>query len=547
MDPDYLLGQMTLEEKVGQLFLLAFEAANEDAARTLFERHFVGGSYLSNDNLPTPAAAAAMAQRIQGFAARTRLAVPVLLGADQEGAWQVMYPGSCPGPGNMALGATGRSAAARAMYQVIGEEMRAVGLHATFGPCADCNTNPANAIIGTRSFGERPQLVGAMTEAAVQGVLAGAAIPTLKHYPGHGDTMLDSHRGLPTVDRSREALLEMDLLPFARGIAAGAPLVMTAHIMFPALDPERPATLSRMILDDILRGDLGFDGVVISDSMNMRAMRTMYDPVDAATRAINAGVDIVMLAEEHYDHDTEYLRRQVALIDGVRAAVRAGRISEARLDEAVGRVLRLKSGIRDVPLSPETVGDPSHRAIELDQARAAVARLRGTGDLWPVDVDREITLVNTTRREAYDILGATRGIGPNQTDAAFDLFVQAVRRRAPGVRAVSAEDILRGEIPDDGTLIVAVTENHPLPGVDFDVSARDRVLERLRSGGGCRVLVVALRDPYELAQLPEVTDYLCTFGPRAVSAEAAAAVLFGEIEAQGQSPVSVPGAGIEAR
>ena len=476
MDADHLLGEMTLEEKVGQLFLLAFESQNIDAAETLFERYFVGGSYLSNDNLPDPTAAAAMTQQIQGYAARTRLGIPVLLGADQEGAWQVMYPGSCPGPGNMALGATGDPAATRAVYQVIGEEMRAVGLHATFGPCADCNTNPANAIIGTRSFGERPQLVGAMTAAAVEGVLAAGAIPTLKHYPGHGDTTLDSHRGLPTVGRTREELIQTDLLPFARGVAAGAPLVMTAHIIYPALDAGTPATLSRVILDEILRGDLGFEGAVISDSMNMRAMRAEYDPVDAATQAVNAGVDIVMLAEEHYDHDGDYLSRQVSLIEGIRDAVRAGRISEARLDEAVGRVLRLKAGVNDVPLAPETVGSEAHRSIELEQAKSAVAILRGTSDLLPLPLDPGVTLVNTTRRDAYEILGATRGIGPNQTDPAFDLLVDAVRRRSPNARAVPAEDVLRGAVPRED-LIVAVTEKSPLAG-------RGLRRQRSRSGSG---------------------------------------------------------------
>jgi beta-N-acetylhexosaminidase len=264
------------------------------------------------------------------------------------------------------------------MYRVIGEEMRDVGLHATFGPCADCNTNPANAIITTRSFGERPGLVAAMTEAAVDGVLGAGAIPTLKHYPGHGDTTLDSHRGLPTVERGRDELFDSDLLPFARGVAAGAPLVMTAHIRFPALDRDNPATLSPVILGDILRGELGFDGAVISDSMNMRSMRAEYDPIDAATRAINAGVDIVMLAEEHYDHDRDYLARQVALIEGVRGAVQDGRIREARLDDAVGRTLALKARIGDRDVRPQAVGDTGHREVELSSARSAVAILRGS-------------------------------------------------------------------------------------------------------------------------------------------------------------------------
>jgi beta-N-acetylhexosaminidase len=547
LDVGGLLGQMTLDEKVGQLFLLAFEAENIDAAEMLFERYFVGGSYLSNDNLPTPAAAAAMTQRIQGFAARTRLGIPVLLGADQEGAWSVMYPGSAPGPGNMALGATGDLKQARAMYQVIGSEVRAVGVDAVFGPCADCNANPANAIIGVRSFGERAELVGDMTEAAVIGALAAGAIATLKHYPGHGDTTLDSHRGLPTVDRARDTLFETDLLPFARGIAAGAPLVMTAHILFPTLDPERPATLSPVILDDILRGELGFEGAVISDSMNMKSMRSNYEPIDAATQAINAGVDIVMLAEEHYDHDSGYLERQVTLIEGVREAAREGRISEGRLDEAVGRSLRLKERI-DPDRRPDiaTVGSDEHRAIELSCARAALAILRGSSDLLPSRPGAPLTLVNTSLRSAYDILGATRGIGPNQTDAAFDLFVDAARARSPEAHVLSAEDVLAGQRPSHDDLAVAVTENHPLPGTDFDQSVKHDVLRGLIDGGG-PVQVIALRDPYELSDMSFVRDYVCAFGSRWCSAHAAAELLFGEVEAHGATPVSVPGTGIRAR
>jgi beta-N-acetylhexosaminidase len=421
-----------------------------------------------------------------------------------------------------------------------------VGLHATFGPCADCNTDPANAIIGTRSFGERSELVASMTEAAVAGVLEAGAIATLKHYPGHGDTTLDSHRGLPTVERGRDELFELDLLPFARGVAAGAQVVMTAHILFPALDPERPATLSPTILGDILRAELGFDGVIISDSMNMASMRANYDPLEAAIAAITAGVDLLMLAEEHYDHDRHYLERQVALIEGVRDAVRSGRISQARLDDAVGRTLRLKAGLVPSELAPASVGSAPHREAELEAARAAVSILRGSLELLPVRPGDPLTLVNTTARSAYRVLGATRGIGPNQTDAAFDLLVAAVRERTAQAQVLSAEQVLAGERPSHQGLVVAVTENHPLPGVDFDRSTAVEVLRAL-SEGGHLVQVVALRDPYELADLPFIGDYLCAFGPRPCSAQAAAEVLFGEVAARGASPVSIPGTGIGAR
>jgi len=175
-----------------------------------------------------------------------------------------------------------------------------------------------------------------------------------------------------------------------------------------------------------------------------------------------------------------------------------------------------------------------------------MAVLRSSGGLLPIAADRRVTLVNTSLRSAYGILGSTRGIGPNQTDAAFDLFAAAVQRRSPGLRVLAAEDVLAGTRPGSDTVVVVVTEDHPLPGVDFDQSAKRAVLDALLADGR-PVQVVALRDPYELSDLGDVRDYLCAFGSRWCSAEAAAEVLFGETVAGGASPVSVPGAGIEAR
>ena len=226
-----------------------------------------------------------------------------------------------------------------------------------------------------RSFGEDPGLVAAMTRAAVRGLQANGAVATLKHFPGHGDTRMDSHRGLPTVDRSREELFRIDLHPFAEGIKAGAKIVMTAHIIFTALDPERPATLSPIILGDVLRGELGFEGVVVSDSMNMHSMKRNYDPADAAIQGFKAGVDLMMLAEEHYDHDVgSYLDNQRKLIAAVIRAVEDGTISRQRVDDAVRRILRLKRdasfSAQPLPGRPIVVGQDSHRAVELDLLRA---------------------------------------------------------------------------------------------------------------------------------------------------------------------------------
>src|SRR5262245_40077297 len=289
MDIRQLLGSMTLEEKIGQMFLLAFSKDRLDEARVLFQDYFVGASYISNDNVPDPDSAAALTTKLQQYAASTRLKIPLLLGVDQEGVWSVMFPASSTGPGNMALGAAHSAGNATRMYRVFGQELSAVGLNASFSPCADCNSNPNNSAIGMRSFGEKPALVGALTAAAVQGAHEGGIATAIKHFPGHGDTTIDTHRGLATVSRTSDELFKIDLYPFTQGIRAGTDMVMTSHIIFTALDPDNPATLSTTILQDVLRGELGFQGVIISDSMNMHSMKRNYRQEDSAIRAFQAG------------------------------------------------------------------------------------------------------------------------------------------------------------------------------------------------------------------------------------------------------------------
>ncbi len=544
------IASMNTEEKVGQMFMLAFAADQLDAARALMEEHLVGGAYIGDDNVPTAAAALALCNRLQSFAGNTRLGIPLLLGCDQEGTWSVMTGESAMGPGNMALGATDDPQRAYDMYGVIARETSAVGLNVVLGPAADCNSNPHNSIIGMRSFGEKPELVARMTAAAVRGLQDNGSVATLKHFPGHGDTRLDSHRGLPTVTRNRDELNKIDLKPFAAGIDAGAKIVMTSHIIFSDLDSERPATLSPVILCDLLRGKLGFEGMIVSDSMNMHSMKRNYDPADAAIQGFKAGVDLMMLAEEHYDHDADqYLANQRALIRAVIRAVDEGVISAERVDEAVGRVLRLK---RDAGWSTEPqpdvtarVGDRMHRALELETARGAVSVLRNRKRLLPIDSAAPITVVNTSKRSAYDVLTKTRGIGPNQAKPAFDVFADALAANCKRLRLIAAEDFDVDAIPSAGALI-AVTENYTLPGMDFDQSLQAQIVRALRQAAGDRLIVVALRDPYELADFPDIGTYLCAFSFRPCAAQAAAEVLLGEIEASGRSPVSVPGTALEA-
>ena len=550
MNIESKIESMSVEEKVGQMFMLAFAGDHLKEARILMEAHLVGGAYISDENVPTAAAARRLCNSLQGFAGNTRLGIPLLLGADQEGTWSVMTAESAMGPGNMALGASGDLDCAYRMYRLIARETSAVGLNVVLGPAADCNSNPHNSIIGMRSFGEDPELVAAMTAAAVHGLQENGSIATLKHFPGHGDTRLDSHRGLPTVDRTRDELMRIDLRPFAAGIEAGAKIVMTSHIIFSALDPARPATLSPIILGDLLRGELGFEGLVVSDSMNMHSMKRNYDPADAAIQGFKAGVDLMMLAEEHYDHDaSEYLENQRALIRAVIRAVEEGVISRERVDDAVGRILRLKrqAGWTTAPAANDVsiVGGSESREIELDVARRAVGIVRDRHALLPIAAEAPVTVINTTRRSAYAVLTHTRGIGPNQTTPAFDVFAEALAARCDNLEVVEAEDFALGDLPAAG-IIIAVTENYTLPGMDFDQSLQVDIVRALDAVAGERLIVVGLRDPYELASFPDIASYVCAFSFRPCAARAAADIVLGRFLANGSSPVSVPVAELEA-
>ncbi|MYE79860.1 MAG: glycoside hydrolase family 3 protein [Chloroflexi bacterium] len=543
------LQSMTVEEKVGQMFMLAFASDQLDEARILMGEHLVGGAYISDENMPTAAAALRLRNRLQAFARGTRLGIPLLLGADQEGTWSVMTAESAMGPGNMALGATDDPDCAYRMYGTIARETMAVGLNVVLGPAADCNSNSYNAIIGMRSFGEQPALVAKMTAAAVRGLQDNGSVATLKHFPGHGDTRLDSHRGLSTVHRSREELLEIDLAPFAAGIKAGAKIVMTSHIIFSALDPVRPATLSPIILGDLLRGELGFDGLVVSDSMNMHSMKRNYAPADAAIQGFNAGVDLMMLAEEHYDHDaSQYLANQRALIGAVITAVHDGRLAMSRVDEAVARILRLKTEAgfsTDALPESDLVGCQEHRAAEREIAGRAISVIRDRQRLLPIDPSAPITLVNSTTRSAYAVLTKTRGIGPNQTAPAFDVFAEAMQAACPHTQVVAAEDFSSAELPAQG-IIIAVTENYTLPGMDFDRSRQAQIVRALHEIVGERLLVLALCEPYELADFPDIAGYVCAFSFRPCAALAAADVLLGRAPAIGRTPITVPGTELRA-
>jgi beta-N-acetylhexosaminidase len=548
MDIEKLISGMTLEEKVGQMFMLAFAGRHLDQAREMLVGHFVGACYISQDNAETPQEAWKLTNALQGLAASTPQKIPLILGVDQEGAWGVMVPHSCTGPGNMGLGAADNPEITRRMYRVIGQELSAVGYNTLLAPCVDVNSNPENVIVGARSFGEFQDKVADHSGAAVRGAHEGGVITTAKHYPGHGDTHQDSHRLLPAVDRTMDELERIDLLPYRAAVAAGVDVIMTAHILYPKIDPVYPATMSKILLNDILRGKLGFKGMILSDSMNMFAIRKNYAPDEAAVLAVLAGVDMIMLAEEHYDHTGAYLEKQRITVDGVVKAARSGRIPMERIDDAVTRVLTLKASAGLFNAASDRsliskVGSSDNRMIEAQAAEAGVTLVRDDNHLMEGIGSRRLAVIGAAPRQAYEILTHTRGIGPNQNQAAFDVFREEIIKYLPETAFYGADDLPSGQpLPDEidqAEAVIVVTEDYPLPGVDFDTASQKELVRRLIKVLGQKLIVLALRPPYDLSAYNGLGTYLTTCSSRPCAAAAAARVLAGRIPCRGSLPVSI--------
>lgn len=347
------LASMTLREKVGQLFLVRPDALDEslsqnviddadaagvteasDSVRDFLHRYPVGGVVLFGKNITD---AAQLQTLIGDLQAAT--AIPLLIGVDEEGG-AVARLANAPGfalpqyESAAAVGAQGPQAV-QEMARTIGTYLAGYGISLDFAPVADVNTNPDNPIIGTRAFSSDPQAAADCVAAAVQGFEQAGVLCCLKHFPGHGDTAQDSHDGAVSTAKTREELRACEFLPFTAGIRAGAPLVMVGHIQTPnavtGADSGLPATFSRTMITDVLRGELGFAGVVVTDSLAMGAVTDTYAPDEAAVLALQAGADLLLMPAG-----------LAQAYDGVLAAVEDGRLSEARLDESVRRILALK-------------------------------------------------------------------------------------------------------------------------------------------------------------------------------------------------------------
>ena len=338
---DTMIAEMTIEEKVGQLIMVGFEGtqANE-AIETHIRERFVGGVVLFSRNIQSPKQTAELTNELQRLASATAHQIPLFIGIDQEGGWVIrLRDGATVLPGNMALGATDSTELAERAGEITAVELAAVGVNLNFAPVMDVNNNLHNPVIGRRSFGESSGLVSRLGVAYIRGLQRNGVLATAKHFPGHGDTTVDSHFDLPTVNHDLERIHALELQPFRAAIDADVAAIMTAHIVYPALDANRPATLSPTILTDLLRKQLRFDGLIITDDMEMKAIDDRYRSGEAAVMAIEAGADIVMVLWTP--------AKQIEVFDSLLSAVKSGRISQARLDQSVKRILKSKGAAFD--------------------------------------------------------------------------------------------------------------------------------------------------------------------------------------------------------
>ncbi|MCK5135443.1 MAG: hypothetical protein KAR19_06605 [Bacteroidales bacterium] len=524
--------------KVGQLFLLAFSGEEADIVLPFITERGIGGLYLSNENLREPTQSAHLLNELQAAAISGISRQPLLTACDQEGAWGIMVPYSTTGPGNMALGAS-PVIHTKEMYSIFARELTAIGVVCNLCPVADVNSNAQNPIIGTRSFGEDPQEVADRVKAAIEGLHKNGIIATAKHFPGHGNTSTDSHRGIPRVSRSLREIESIDLLPFKTAIDAGVDLVMTSHIIFDALDSEHPATLSSKILIDYLRNKLGFKGVVITDSFNMGSIQNSYDPSEAAIAAILAGADMIMLAEERYGEDVgDYIKSQLEMLDRVEQAVLEGRIPMERINEAYNRIVALKERYKladkvavDADLAFTVVGNPEHKKVALRIAESSIYMAYDKQSSIPLKPGSSVSVIRLTKENVEEIIRIAAGIGPNYYTAYAD-FVTEMTAAGFDVTEFSYEEVIPGE-----DVIICVSENYPFPGTSLDLEEQRKRLAIVKEKNQAPIINVALKDPYD-ARIVQPDTYISAIGSNISNVKATVNLLSGKVEAMGKLPVT---------
>ncbi len=533
--PPPTLASLTLRQKAGQLVMPwiggEYWALDQDAmtaALRLVVDDEVGGFVVGLGG-----SAYDLAAKFNTLQRASRY--PLLIAADLESGPAMRIRGSTAFPGNMGLGATGREMDAYEVGRVIALEGRAVGVGMVFAPVVDVNSNPLNPIINVRSFGEDPRAVGALGAAFIRGLAEHGMLSTAKHFPGHGDTEVDSHLALPVITAGRARLDSVELVPFRAAVAAGVDAVMSAHIAVPGLTGvgSPPATLSPLVLDTLLRKDLGFRGLVITDALNMGAIVARYGAAQSAVMAFEAGADILLMPTDPR-----------AAIDAVVAAVERGEVSEARLDSSVARLLAAKerAGLfrrRTVDLNAIAglVGRREDLALARDITQRSIVLARdGPPGLVPLAPAqrRRVTVVAYGDENSFSVGVALA--------AALRTAVDTVRFiRLWPASGPASYDSARALAQRGGPVIVApsVRPTAWRPNAVLIPDSLAALVEQL-ARGGAPVILVSLGSPYVIAQTPDVASYLVAWSDNDMTEAAMADALLGRAPITGRMPVALP-------
>ncbi len=538
---DYAISKMTVEEKLGQMLMPDYRNWNgQNVTEMLPEieqqiKDFdLGGVILFRENVVTTEQTARLVDAYQQASEKHGMFISI----DQEGGIVTRLQSGTDMPGNMALGATRSSEITKDVARAIGEELGSLGINTNFAPTLDVNNNPDNPVIGVRSFSENPQLTAELGTAYIKGMQETGTIATAKHFPGHGDTEVDSHVGLPEVPYEMDRLREVELYPFQQAMNAGVDAIMSAHITFPKVDETKviskktgeevslPATLSHRILTGLIREEMNYDGLIVTDAMNMGAITEHYGTVDAAIMSVKAGTDIVLMPVGLQ-----------AVRAGLLEAIASGEIKEKRINASVKRILTLKvkrgifkeespEPIEDrIAKALQTVGSPEHKAIEKTAAEKSITLvkndnilpLRGLGD------SAKIVVIGATYNQ--DLFNAIKSKHANTSVINLPANYQLTEPQKVQLR--EADYIIIGSHTSN---VATRLPSHP----------QMQRINDLIANYDAPAIAVAIRNPYDIMSYPEVDAYIAQYGFRTASFNATAAVIFGEINPSGKLPVTIP-------
>lgn len=548
------LEQMTLRERIGQMLLCGFHGTEAAGDVDDFLRKYpIGGVIYFARNVESPEQVERLSSGLQRIAVDSGN-VPLWISIDQEGGMVArITEGIALMPGQMAIAAAGSIEDAYQASYISGVELRSMGINMNFAPVLDVNNNAANPVIGVRSFGESPQSVAAYGARSITGVQDAGISATAKHFPGHGDTDTDSHLDLPVITHTRERVDRVELIPFRAAIAAGVDAMMSAHIYFPALEPERlPVTLSRAVLSGLLRQELGYEGMIVTDCMEMDAIAANYGTVDAAVMAVEAGADLVLISH------TAHL--QAGAFEALLAAVQSGRISEARIDESVTRLLKYKAkrGLLEngmgagndeddevaTSLSAEALTDPAsfkhqernhslHQEVARRISENSITLVRDQLNMLPLKPERTlvITVATAVTTIADEQLTQVVTLGSALSHCGLDVVDVTV---TPEEVAIRSARLLQAAEEDDIRQIIVGTYNAGSASGD----PQCRLIGWLQQLGK-PLAIVALRSPYDLLAIPEVQVYVAAYESRPLAMDSVARALMGHIPFAGKLPVSI--------